>query len=292
MEKREKDILEELKENYDKGLVSALVGAGFSKNVSDSFLSWGELLHDMVGEVYAIEFKRYYDNYFQQFRGVSTGLKSEEKVKDEFISEKIQEDDYLELVSKYIKKKGIRESVETYIENRTPYAAFDTEKKIVLKIGDKEKEPVFETKFSAHKELLLLDKLQNIYTTNYENLIEFTEKLMDVGELSYLPDLVINGNGLSDRIGRSVIKIHGNLRQKSDERIFFDGDNKLQYIISKEDYDTYKDKHEAFTLLMKIAMLQGRFMLLGFSGTDSNYKGWVTWMSDILDRKIDNVSKI
>lgn len=292
MEKREKDILEELKENYDKGLVSALVGAGFSKNVSDSFLSWGELLHDMVGEVYAIEFKRYYDNYLQQFRGVSTRLKPEEKVKDEFISEKIQEDNYLELVSKYIKKKGIRESVETYIENRTPYAAFDTEKKIVLKIGNKEKEHVFETKFSAHKELLLLDKLQNIYTTNYENLIEFTEELMDVGESNYLPDLVINENGLSDRIGRSVIKIHGNLRQKSDERIVFDGDNKLQYIISKEDYDTYKDKHEAFTLLMKIAMLQGRFMLLGFSGTDSNYKGWVTWMSDILDRKIDNVSKI
>ena len=94
--KEEKDILEDLKENYDKGLVSALVGAGFSKNVSDSFLGWGELLHDMVGEVYAIEFKRYYDNYLQQFRGVSTWLKPEEKVKDEFISEKIQEDDYLE----------------------------------------------------------------------------------------------------------------------------------------------------------------------------------------------------
>ena len=290
--KEEKDILEDLKENYDKGLVSALVGAGFSKNVSDSFLGWGELLHDMVGEVYAIEFKRYYDNYLQQFRGVSTGLKPEEKVKDEFISEKIQEDDYLELVSKYIKKKGIRESVEAYIENRTPYAAFDTKKKIVLKIGNQDKEVVSETKFSAHKELLLLDKLQNIYTTNYENLIEFTEELMDDSELSYLPNLVINGNGLSDRIGRSVIKIHGNLRQKSDERIIFDGDNKLQYIISKEDYNTYKDKHEAFTLLMKIAMLQGRFMLLGFSGTDSNYKNWVTWMSEILDGKIDSVSKI
>lgn len=292
MEKREKDILEDLKENYDKGLVSALVGAGFSKNVSDSFLSWGELLHDMVGEVYAIEFNRYYEKYLQLYRGASTGLKSEEKVKDEFISEKIQEDDYLELVSKYIKKKGIRESVETYIESRTPYATFDVEKKIVLKIRDKEKESVFETKFSAHKELLLLDKLQNIYTTNYENLIEFTKELIDAGEGNHLPDLVINGNELSDKIGRSVIKIHGNLRQKSNERIIFDGDNKLQYIISKEDYDTYKDKHEAFTSLMRIAMLQGRFMLLGFSGTDSNYKGWVTWMSDILDRRIDNVSKI
>lgn len=290
--KEEKDILEDLKENYDKGLVSALVGAGFSKNVSDSFLGWGELLHDMVGEVYAIEFKRYYDNYLQQFRGVSTGLKPEEKVKDEFISEKIQEDDYLELVSKYIKKKGIRESVEVYIESRTPYAAFNEEKKIVLKIGNQEKEVVPETKFSAHKELLLLDRLQNIYTTNYENLIEFTINLLGTG-VPNLPDIVQNGRDLSDKIrNRNVIKIHGNLREESKGKISFDGDNKLQYIIAKEDYDTYKEKHEAFTSLMRIAMLQGRFMLLGFSGTDANYKGWVTWMSDVLEGENEDVTKI
>ena len=38
MEKREQDILEEIRNCYNKGLLSALVGAGFSKNVSDSFL--------------------------------------------------------------------------------------------------------------------------------------------------------------------------------------------------------------------------------------------------------------
>ncbi|MBR3427703.1 MAG: SIR2 family protein [Bacteroidales bacterium] len=290
--KIKENILDELKRYYKEGLVSALIGAGFSKNVSDSFLGWGELLHDMVGEVYAIEFNRYYEKYLQLYRGASTILKSEEKVKDEFISEKIQEDDYLELVSKYIKKKGIRESVETYIESRTPYATFDLEKKIVLKIRDKEKESVFETKFSAHKELLLLDKLQNIYTTNYENLIEFTIDLMGAS-IPNLPNIVRNGRDLSDKIrSRNVIKIHGDLRQNSNGRINFDGDNKLQYIIAKEDYDTYKEKHEAFTSLMRIAMLQGKFMLLGFSGTDANYKGWVTWVSDVLEGENDDVTKI
>ena len=59
--KIKENILDELKRYYKEGLVSALIGAGFSKNVSDSFLGWGELLHDMVGEVYAIEFNRYYE---------------------------------------------------------------------------------------------------------------------------------------------------------------------------------------------------------------------------------------
>lgn len=51
MEKKEKDILIELREHYNKGLVSALVGAGFSKNslvmkrargYKDIFKNWVE----------------------------------------------------------------------------------------------------------------------------------------------------------------------------------------------------------------------------------------------------------
>lgn len=292
MEKREKDILEELKEHYDKGLVSALVGAGFSKNVSDSFLGWGELIHDMVGELYEIDINRHYDNYLHRSYGVLPNLKLKETIRDEYISEICKHEDYLELVSKYIQKKGFRESLEVYIESRIPYATFNSEKKIVLKIGDQEKEQVPETKFTAHKELLLLNKLQNIYTTNYENLIEFTIDILGSG-IPNLPSIVRNGRDLSDKIrSRNVIKIHGDLRKDSKGRISFDGDNKLQYIIAKEDYNTYKEKHEAFTSLMRIAMLQGKFMLLGFSGTDANYKGWVTWMSDVIEGENEDVTKI
>lgn len=55
MEKPKEDLLVELKECYDNGQVSALVGAGFSKNVSNLFLSWEELLHDMISNLYEIE---------------------------------------------------------------------------------------------------------------------------------------------------------------------------------------------------------------------------------------------
>ena len=181
MEKKEKDVLEELKDCYNKGLLSALVGAGFSKNVSSMFLGWGELLHDMIGELYEIDIKRNYDNYLHQSYGVIPVPKSKEALKDEYISEICKHEDYLELVSKYIQKKGIREALEIYIESRIPYVAFNAEGKIVLKIGNKEKEQILDTKFSAHKELLLLNKLQNVYTTNYENLIEFTIDLLGLG---------------------------------------------------------------------------------------------------------------
>ena len=292
MEKKEKDILIELRECYDKGLVSALVGAGFSKNVSNLFLGWGELLHDMIGELYEIDIKRNYDNYLHQSFGVIPDPKSKETLQEEYISEICKHEDYLELVSKYIQKKGIRESLEIYIENRIPYVTFNADGKIVLKIGNQEKEQISDTKFSAHKELLLLNKLQNIYTTNYENLIEFTIDLLGLG-IKDAPKIVRSGRDLSDNIrNRNVIKIHGNLREESRGKIYFDGDNKLQYIIAKEDYDTYKEKHEAFSSLMRIAMLQGKFMLLGFSGTDANYKGWVTWMSDVLEGESDDVTKI
>jgi hypothetical protein len=292
MEKGKKDILEELKEYYNDGYVSALIGAGFSKNVSDSYLGWGELIHDMVGELYEIDINRHYDNYLHQSYGVLPDPKPKEIVRNEYISEICKHEDYLELVSKYIQKKGLRESLEVYIESRIPYATFNSKRKIVLKTGNQEKEEVSETNFSAHKELLLLNNLQNIYTTNYENLIEFTIDLLGAS-IPNLPNIVRNGRDLSDKIrSRNVIKIHGDLRQNSNGRINFDGDNKLQYIIAKEDYDTYKEKHEAFTSLMRIAMLQGKFMLLGFSGTDANYKGWVTWVSDVLEGENDDVTKI
>jgi hypothetical protein len=288
MEKEEKDVLEEIKDYYDKRLMSALVGAGFSKNVSDSFLSWGELLHDMIGELYSIDIKRNYNNYLHQNKRIKASDKLEKSVRDEYIKDICKKEDYLEIVSNYIKKKGFRECVEVYIENKIPSVKYDG-KTIVLCIGDKIIEKVPEMNFSAHKELLKAEKLQNIYTTNYEELLEFTVDLLKKEGTPELPDVVKSGHDLSNKLRcRNIIKIHGSLRGDPDSLVGFDGDNKRCYIIAKEDYDTYKDRHEAFTSLMRIAMLQGKFLLLGFSGSDVNYKGWVSWMSDILEKEDDD----
>jgi hypothetical protein len=48
-----KTLLELLRKRYNEGEMSALVGAGFSKNVSEEdYLSWKELLSDMIKYLY------------------------------------------------------------------------------------------------------------------------------------------------------------------------------------------------------------------------------------------------
>lgn len=47
--------LQKLKENYDEGVVSALIGAGSSKNVSNSFMDWDTLLQDLIDDLFKLE---------------------------------------------------------------------------------------------------------------------------------------------------------------------------------------------------------------------------------------------
>lgn len=293
MEKIGKDILERLKNDYNNSLISALIGAGFSKNISDLFPNWAELLHDMINDLYSVDIKRNYDNYLHLNKGNNFQLKTGEQIRDEYISEIGEKINYLEIVSNYIKWKGFREAVEAYIESKIPYSELKDDKSIILKIGDTTIENIPEERFSAHKELLKLERLQNIYTTNYENLLEFTKELLQEENIPNLPNLVTSGRELSNKIqNRNIIKLHGNLRKSQTERFGFDEDNKLCYIIANEDYNTYKEKHEVFTHLMRIAMLQGKFMLIGFSGTDANYKGMVSWMTDVLVNQDESDTKI
>lgn len=293
MKKKEKDILERLKSDYNNNLISALIGAGFSKNISNLFPNWTELLHDMIGELYSLDIKKHYDNYIHLNKDSACKLKDEEDIKDEYIKAIGEKNNYLEIVSDYINRKGIRESIEAYIEERMPYAVFKDNENIVLKIGNDIKENIPKGFFSAHEKLLSLERLQNIYTTNYDNLLEFTTDLLQKKNMANLPGVVKTGLALSNNIhNRNIIKIHGDLRREESTRFGFDGDNKLCYIIAREDYETYKEKHEAFTYLMRIAMLQGKFMLIGFSGTDANYKGMVSWMSDVLVNQDGDDTKI
>lgn len=94
--------------------------------------------------------------------------------------------------------------------------------------------------------------------------------------------------GLKLRRNRNIVKLHGSLRSAK-ERLSnffeFDGDFKSQYVISKEDYDSYPQKHEAFTQLMRISLLQESFCLVGFSGVDPNFLTWIGWVRDILQKQ-------
>ena len=74
--------------------MSFIIGAGFSKNISDKYLSWGELLKDMIHEMYAKEMR--------------SGYMNEWEIIDKY--------GYLGIASEYIRRKGtMRRSM--YISN-------------------------------------------------------------------------------------------------------------------------------------------------------------------------------
>lgn len=279
--------LKELKKDYDNGLVSALIGAGFSKNVSSLYLDWTSLLEDLVDDIFKLEINQYIGNYFHC--NVEKYHEDEKKqIKKEFVDNLLSKYGYLGIVSKYVDQKGYREVLENYIEERTPYVKRNDDGTISLYIKDKKKSNIIESDFSAHKQLLRCDKFKNIYTTNYDNLLEFTSDNFSETQTPVVDTSWNLSNGFQKR---SIIKIHGSLSIE-DDRFEFDGDQHLRYIIAQEDYDTYIEKHEAFSHLMRISMLQGKFCLLGFSGNDPNYMGWVKWMSDILGKGKDKGPKI
>lgn len=263
---------------YKSDKMSVLVGAGLSMNVSDKFLSWRVLVKDMVEYVYKDKIELHCENYIH-IHGNKTNI---EDIKSLYIETILDNEDFLQLASKYIRKKGYREAMEYYIEERTPKLDFSSENnEIELNTIKGTVGTIFESDLSVHKALLGCRRFQNIYTTNYDNIIEFTSELLK-NEDSKLPyNLVTSGMDLSGNLCHNIIKIHGSISY--DNKFQFDGDSHLRYIIAKEDYDTYMEKHEAFSYLMRIAMLQGGFCLVGFSGTDPNYLTWVRWMSDILN---------
>lgn len=267
-----KDAIDELKARYHRNEVSALVGAGFSKNVYKEFPSWDELLHDMVVELYKTEI----DDGFQQ------RLHTLPKLNMHYIEycnlkvrEIINREGYLEIVSKYLEHKGIREAVEIYIENRIPHV---DEVKVALSLLNENREiKLNDSDFAAHTQLLA-GGWDNIYTTNYDQLLEFAARrtgktwntIRKAQELSF------------SKQAKAIIKLHGDLCKPQDPIFEFDGNCHHRYVISKEDYINYPREHEAFTQLMRISLLQGTFCLFGFSGSDPNFISWIRWVRDIL----------
>lgn len=375
--------LKELKRNLLLDNVSVLVGAGFSKNVSSEFLSWEELLKDLVIDLFGEEIDRDYVLLKEGVKNISLDAFRTERVK--FY---IRKNGYLQLVSNYLRKKGYAETIATYIEERTPFVVVKGKKKYlrVYKNNEAIETELPLVKLNLHSKLLDLP-WNNIFTTNYDNLLEvcidreLDEKLLkriqsieaeieakqkdaqikierllhspmqysgetsaeerysntsttgvqsdslmkqeiievsknaegDVGQKEQIQNLlegvddfvdsrsvrvnklmdlrsqvhsiIIDSSGLALKRNKNIIKLHGDLRESSEAVFGFDGDLSKHYVISKEDYDSYPTKHEAFTQLMRISLLQQSFCLIGFSGDDPNFMAWVGWVRDIIQRK-------
>ena len=271
-----KDKLKELRDKYHKGLVSVIVGAGFSKNACEDYPSWEELLYDMAAELYQDEIEKAFIRYqsIHPTTKISLGVFTRGEV-----YRVIKKKGYLKVVTEYITRKGYREALEHYIEERIPY--IDTDKQQFRFVGkncDKYIDIVPEN-FSAHQKLLEGSQWERIYTTNYDKLLEYAS---DKADKKY--KVIKSARALSvSRETPSIIKLHGDLNHPLEKRVFmFDGNPHQQYIISEDDYENYPTQHEAFTQLMRISLLQGVFCLIGFSGDDPNFINWISWVRDVL----------
>lgn len=287
------EILRELRKDYQDRMVSALIGAGFSKNVSEKYyLSWNGLLSDMIDDLYKEELEAAYDRYCKTTYPFSRSTKEEFLWK--YRARIAERDGYLEIVSKYWKRKGFREAIETYVEERTPYL-FTNDGKPYIDV-DGRKIEITENAFNTHVELLKCERFCNFFTTNYDNLLEAIDERWSVADPKREKmNCVTKRDGLSDSMRKaSIIKIHGDLRNphSKKEEFVFDKDYGLRYILAKEDYENYSSKHEAFAYFMRIAMLSGRFCLMGFSGTDPNYLSWVDWMKDVISSQDTESTKV
>lgn len=137
--------------------MSFIIGAGFSKNISDKYLTWGELLQDIIHEMYAKEMR--------------SGYMNEWEIIDKY--------GYLGIASEYIRRKGYHEAIDVYIEQRTPVLICnDEEGKYDLKLG---KELLKDVDVSLHRTLLSM-KVKNIYTFNYDNALDVYRDLTYTSE--------------------------------------------------------------------------------------------------------------
>lgn len=112
--------------------------------------------------------------------------------------------------------------------------------------------------------LLLQLPWADIFTTNYDTLLERTE----VDGRTYQP--VIKASELTTAFSPRIVKLHGSFPSQT------------PFIISEEDYRTYPRNFAPFVNSVQQSLLENSFVLIGFSGDDPNFLEWTGWIRDEL----------
>lgn len=109
----------------------------------------------------------------------------------------------------------------------------------------------------------------DIFTTNYDRLLERTEK-MEGANSRYR--VVTNKETLIYTPSPRIIKLHGSFPDIH------------PYIITEEDFRTYPQKYPEFVNTVRQSLIENLFCLIGFSGDDPNFLNWIGWMRDVMGR--------
>ena len=117
-----------------------------------------------------------------------------------------------------------------------------------------------------HKLLLQLP-WKDVFTTNYDTLLERTE----VHGRVYQP--VIKADELTTAFSPRIIKLHGSFPSE------------IPFIITEEHYRTYPKRFAPFVNTVLQSLLENTFVLIGFSGDDPNFLQWIGWIRDELGNR-------
>ena len=115
-------------------------------------------------------------------------------------------------------------------------------------------------------ELLLSLPWSDVFTTNYDTLLERT--LPAIHDRKY--DLVLTPADIPGKMKPRLVKLHGSFPSHR------------PFIITEEDYRTYPTKFAPFVNMVQQSMMENVFCLIGFSGDDPNFLRWVGWVRDNL----------
>jgi len=126
--------------------LSFIIGVGFSKNMSNKFFDWGDLLKPIITEMYHID---------------------DEKE----IEHKIEEIGYLGIAQEYVRRKGFHEAIDVYIEQHTPTISIKENSDEPEYIVTLNNEFIESADVTCHRLLFNLD-VKHIYTFNYDNCLD------------------------------------------------------------------------------------------------------------------------
>lgn len=116
-----------------------------------------------------------------------------------------------------------------------------------------------------HKMLLTIP-WEDIYTTNYDTLIERTREFVYDNYYTLVQTVQDIPNSVKPRI----VKLHGSFPSHR------------PFVFSEEDYRIYPKKFSPFVNLVQQSIMENTFCLVGFSGEDPNFKKWIGWIRDNL----------
>lgn len=108
---------------------------------------------------------------------------------------------------------------------------------------------------------------KDVFTTNYDTLLERAAKEL----ISRKYNLISRCQDLAHVNSPRLIKLHGTLHSQA-----------MPLIITEEDYRRYQNDQALFVNTVQQAIVTTNLCLIGFSGTDPNFKQWTGWVRDIL----------